>query len=109
MFEDSLVGKSDAGSEYIPPSHITYVCIDLAPSIALRCPLALISLILVDKLGLLPRPMSMPFNVLGAFVRDGRKNESIHLTTFVKLIIISLCAQWTSFELNIGAILSELE
>ncbi|KAG6872944.1 hypothetical protein C0992_009233, partial [Termitomyces sp. T32_za158] len=68
---------SDAGSEYVFPRHMTLSCLVSAPSIAptavkralidTGAPPAMISLTLVNKLGLQTRKLSRPLEVSGVF------------------------------------------
>lgn len=97
--------SSDAGSEYVLPSHMSYSCFISAPSISptlvsdalidTGAPPAMISSTLVDRLGLPTRRLQRPLKVSGVFSKNEKQDTKL-LSTYVKLVIISLCAQWHS-------------
>ncbi|KAG6895464.1 hypothetical protein C0993_009538, partial [Termitomyces sp. T159_Od127] len=104
--ESEEESSSDAGSEYVLPQHITYPCHVSGPSlkpifvekvlIDTGSPPALISETLTTRLGVPVYRLSKPLAVSGAFAKDGSKEETLVLSTYVKLVIVSPCSNWES-------------
>lgn len=101
---ENYMDTDPSTSEYVLPHHLTWNClvshtsISPTPVTALidhGAPPALLSKSFADRLNLPRRKLFKPVRVSGAFVDEGSDGHSL-LDSYVKVSVLSPCAQWTS-------------